>query len=566
MIRSLLNSPNLWGFCIMLPIRLLPPTGFAVLAVLWAAIMSGWVAVTIWVDRDARDRFGRSTVWKAAFVALGVALVFGAYNWGMRLLEALSLLLLFLVLSYIALRASSQPTVFKGPLGVVTMLLAEVGKVLGMTPFLGRAGGSARGSRAEPVVLLKKDGSMYGKQDTKRLDRETSTAIDDVRNALTDAIVLRATDIHVEPRGRDVHLRCRIDGLLQPLMTISGESGRAFVSAVKVIADMDIAERRRPQDGTFAVMSGGTKFDVRVNSSPTKGVEKLAIRLLDPSGGVVAEGLSGLGLREGPLEKLRAIVHRPHGMLIVCGPTGSGKTTTSYAALREIDGFIRNVITIEDPIEYQLENATQIAVNTAAGLTFADILRSVLRQDPDVILLGEIRDKETAEIAMQAALTGHFVFTTLHANDAPTTVTRLIDIGIDTSLIQSAVSAVLAQRLLRVLCNDCKEAYEPSAEECQRYSIPGHRVSTLYRPKGCPACQGSGYRGRTGVYELMVLDGPMRQLLVGKPSIEAIRTEAARQGVKSLRREAVYKVANGVTSLEEVDRAIGEGEGEDLDA
>jgi type II secretory ATPase GspE/PulE/Tfp pilus assembly ATPase PilB-like protein len=326
-----------------------------------------------------------------------------------------------------------------------------------------------------------------------------------------------------------------------------------------VLADMDIAERRLPQDGAFAVLAGEQRFEVRVGSIPGKYGEKLAIRLLDPGGGVLQGGLGELGFRDAILPQVREIVNRPYGMFIVCGPTGSGKTTTAYGAMREIDGFVRNIVTIEDPVEYQLDNVSQTAVNNAAGLTFPKILRSVLRQDPDVILVGEIRDKETAEIAMQAALTGHFVFTTLHANDAPTTVARLIEIGIDATMIQSAVTAVLAQRLLRVLCTSCRVKYAPTLDELQRYGIPPDKVKRLYRanPNGCNACNGRGYRGRTGVYELMLMGSEIRQLLVGRPSEAVIRAAAERQGMKTLRREAIYKVVMGATSLEEVDRGVG---------
>jgi len=370
-------------------------------------------------------------------------------------------------------------------------------------------------------------------------------------------VACRATDIHVEPRGgRDIQIRCRVDGLLKPLRSLPSDTGRSMISAIKVLSDMDIAERRRPQDGSFAVLAAGRRFDVRVNSGPTGFGEKVALRLLDPAGAVLASGLGGLGLRRDALQTLRSVIHRSHGMLIVCGPTGSGKTTTVYAALREIDGLVRNVVTIEDPIEYQLENVSQTAVNPAAELTFAAILRAVLRQDPDVILVGEIRDKETAEIAMQAALTGHFVFTTLHANDAPTTVMRLLDIGIEASLIQSAVTAVLAQRLVRTLCTACREAYEPEAGDRRKYGLPADKVRRLYRAKGCPACSHTGYRGRTGIYELLLVDTAVRSLLVGRPSLEHVRQAAARQGMKTLRQAATLKAVEGITTLEEIDRVI----------
>jgi type II secretory ATPase GspE/PulE/Tfp pilus assembly ATPase PilB-like protein len=268
----------------------------------------------------------------------------------------------------------------------------------------------------------------------------------------------------------------------------------------------------------------------------------------------VKQGLGAFGMRDKVLGKLREIIRHPHGMLIVCGPTGSGKTTTVYGALGEIDAFSRNIVTIEDPIEYRLDNISQTAVNVAADLTFARILRSVLRQDPDVILVGEIRDKETAEIAMQAALTGHFVFTTLHANDTATTVTRLLDIGIDASLIQSSLTAVLAQRLVRVLCDKCREPYKPTAEFLKAAGIPADKVTVFYKEKGCSACNSTGYRGRTGVHELMIIDGPIRDLLVGRPSIQAIRAAARRAGMRSLQEDGLRKVIAGITSVNEVVR------------
>jgi type II secretory ATPase GspE/PulE/Tfp pilus assembly ATPase PilB-like protein len=326
------------------------------------------------------------------------------------------------------------------------------------------------------------------------------------------------------------------------------------VSAIKVCADMDIAERRRPQDGTFALLKAGRKFDVRAASGPTSFGEKMALRLLDADSSVINGGLTSLGMRESMLKTLQAIVQQPHGMLIVCGPTGSGKTTTLYVALGEIDVLSRNIVTIEDPIEYRLENISQTAVNTAAELTFAKILRSVLRQDPDVILVGEIRDKETAEIAMQAALTGHFVFTTLHANDTATTVTRLLDIGIDTTLIQSAVTAVLAQRLVRVLCPKCKEPYPAPPEFRQKLGVPPEKEVTIYREKGCPACHGTGYKGRTGVHELLVFDNAIRELLVGHPSIQAIRAAARKAGTRTLQEAGIAKVLAGITSINEIVR------------
>ena len=530
------------------------PADSSSLALAWLAAAAVWVATTIWIDRDARRVFGRATPWREALLATGLALLFGGVNGGARIIEPLGMFLVLLGLAYVGLRGVRLGWWAGDRLAV----LREVAQVLGAGPP-GQAGrgtaGSGSGQEEADVVLLKKDGQMYGDDD--HVDRETSDAIGTVKEVIAEAVACRATDIHVEPRGgRDIQIRCRVDGLLKPLRSLPPDMGRSMISAIKVLSDMDIAERRRPQDGSFAVLAAGRRFDVRVNSGPTGFGEKVALRLLDPAGAVLASGLGGLGLRRDALQTLRSVIHRSHGMLIVCGPTGSGKTTTVYAALREIDGLVRNVVTIEDPIEYQLENVSQTAVNPAADLTFAAILRAVLRQDPDVILVGEIRDKETAEIAMQAALTGHFVFTTLHANDAPTTVMRLLDIGIEASLIQTAVTAVLAQRLVRTLCSACREAYEPEAGDRRKYGLPADKVRRLYRAKGCPACSHTGYRGRTGIYELLLVDTAVRSLLVGRPSLEHVRQAASRQGMKTLRQAAILKAVEGVTTLDEIDRVI----------
>ncbi len=407
------------------------------------------------------------------------------------------------------------------------------------------------------VVLLKKDGTRMDGQQAGAKDKETSKAVLAVQQLMAKAIAMRATDIHLEPKtGDELQVRFRIDGVLQNSAGFSGADGRALVSATKVVADMDIAERRRPQDGTFAALYGSRKFDIRAATGPTNFGEKMALRLLDSDGGIVRAGLGAIGMRESTLKQLRSIIQRPHGMLVVCGPTGSGKTTTVYAALGELDVFSRNIVTIEDPIEYRLDNISQTAVNVAAELTFAKILRSVLRQDPDVILVGEIRDRETAEIAMQAALTGHFVFTTLHANDTATTVARLLDIGIDATLIQSAVTAVLAQRLVRVLCAKCKLPYEPPPEFLARCGLDPTVETTFYREneKGCPACLGTGFRGRTGVYELLPFDNTIKDLLVGRPSIQAIRAAAKKAGMRTLQDSAMQKVISGMTSVTEVAR------------
>jgi len=406
--------------------------------------------------------------------------------------------------------------------------------------------------RQSAVLLLKKDGSPYGGRDFG-VDGSAAYAV--IQEMLGKAVAGGATDVHLEPKtGGEVHVRYRIDGMLQPVKRLPAGLGQAVVSVIKVVGDMDIAERRRPQDGSFAVLAEGRRLEMRVATAPTNYGEKAALRLLETEGGIIREGLDALGMTPGMVAAIRGIIHRSQGMLIVCGPTGSGKTTSVYAALGELDALVRNIVTIEDPIEYRLENVSQTAVNTAAELTFAAILRSVLRQDPDVILVGEVRDRETAEVAMQAALTGHLVFTTLHANDTLTTLTRLMDIGIDATLIQSTVTGILAQRLVRLLCPDCKEAYEPPPEFLRANGIRPGKVKLLYKEVGCARCLQTGFRGRTGVYEFLPMDGAVRRLLVGRPSIEAIRAAAMTPEFRTLRQQALRKVLEGVTSVSEVKR------------
>ena len=532
---------------------------FYIWGAVWLALATAWAAACAWVDRDAPTVFKRPARWVLALVCLGVAFLLASLRWGLAASYLMVPALLGVVAAYVVrrdLRVGSTRRILPEPVHAwLRMLLPDAAAdgAAGPGPTVGAARPDAPAEAR--VTLLKKDGRPYESRDAEQLDDETSDAITRVRGILARAIQKRATDVHLEPKaGDEVVVRFRVDGVMHAAETVPEAAGRAVVSAFKVIGDMDIAERRRPQDGTFAVVFDGHRFDIRAASGPTSFGEKIALRLLDAEGGIVKQGLAGFGLRDTMLAKLRDIIHRPHGMLIVCGPTGSGKTTTVYGALGEIDALSRNILTIEDPVEYRLDNISQTAVNVAADLTFAKILRSALRQDPDVILVGEIRDKETAEIAMQAALTGHFVFTTLHANDTATTVTRLLDIGIDTSLIQSALTAVLAQRLVRVLCDKCREPYKPTAEFLKAAGIPADKVDVFYKEKGCPACNGTGYRGRTGVHELMVIDGPIRELLVGRPSIQAIRAAARKAGMRSLQEDGLRKVMAGITSVNEVVR------------
>lgn len=531
---------------------------FVAWGVCWLLVVAGWVGISLWVVSDARRLLGRSMPWKLLFALAGTAIFLGTYAIGV---SAMPILLIVLPLSLAASYGMARQRLMPQPESILPAWLL---KHLPVTnPFAGvetwlaarTASVTTLGRPTHPVQtieLLKKDGRPYDERDRSAMGQDTSIAVKSLEGILWRAIDVGATDVHLEPRSTDeMQLRYRVDGVMQTVAVLKSGMGRSVVSAIKVLSDMDIAESRRPQDGTFAVQSGGKKIDVRSSSAPANPGEKIVLRLLDATG---FKSLDELGMRASMVRAIREIIQKANGTLIVCGPTGSGKTTTAYAALKEVDALTRNIVTIEDPIEYRLDNATQMAVNDAADLTFAKLLRSVLRQDPDVILVGEIRDKETAEIAMQSALTGHFVFTTVHANDTSTTITRLMDIGIDATLIQSAVTAVLAQRLVRRLCNACKQAYKPDPAILTQFGIPRDRVDVLYREVGCIQCNG-GYRGRTGVYELMTVDKQIRELLVGRPSVEAIRAAALARGTRTLWQAALHKVVKGETSLAEARRS-----------
>lgn len=528
--------------------------------VVWVALAVAWVAACVWIEQDARRVFRKSRRWKALFMGVGTIFVLGTILGGRSVIPITAILLPAAMTWYLIRR---ETTVLRHERLVTLERLLDswlipLARLLRLEHLLDKIPRNRRSAREAapnvPLVLLKKDGTPYSAAHRGH-DRDIADAVQTLERTLSKAIMMRATDIHIEPKSaQGYQVRFRVDGMLQPRQEMSAEDGRAVVSAIKVLADMDIAERRKPQDGSFAATASGRRFDIRVSSSPTDSREKLSLRLLESDGGLVESGLNDLGMRNSDASKLRELISRSQGMLIVTGPTGSGKTTTLYGCLHEIDAMSRNVVTIEEPIEYRLENITQIAVNTQAGLTFAKILRSVLRQDPDVILVGEIRDQETAEIALQAAMTGHLVLTTLHANDSCTTFIRLMDYA-NLNLIQSAVSAVLAQRLVRLLCPSCKVAYEPPKEWLKKERIPPERVSKIFKEgSGCVNCDGTGFKGRTGVYELLVPDSKFRSLLVGRPSLEDLR--AACGGMRTLWQSALYKVISGHTSLAEAERVV----------
>ncbi|MGD0623828.1 MAG: type II secretion system ATPase GspE [Thermodesulfobacteriota bacterium] len=375
---------------------------------------------------------------------------------------------------------------------------------------------------------------------------------------LFQAVKERASDIHIEAFQKELKVRYRIDGILYQRLNPPKRYQSAIVSRLKVMAKLDIAEKRLPQDGRIPIKIADKDIDIRVSIIPTTFGERVVLRLLDKSS--VLFGMEEIGLSSDQLQILDSLIHRPNGILLVTGPTGSGKTTTLYAALSRINSPDKNIITIEDPVEYQLWGIGQIQVNPKIGLTFAHGLRSVLRHDPDVILVGEIRDTETAEIAIQAALTGHLVFSTLHTNDSASAATRLVDMGVEPFLVSSVVRAIVAQRLIRVVCPECKEGYVPEAEALRDIGIVPEQLEggMVYRGKGCPACSETGYRGRTGIYEMLIVSEAIRHLIMNKADSTSICRQAVEEGMKTLRDDGAQEVIAGVTTLEEVARVTQE--------
>jgi general secretion pathway protein E/type IV pilus assembly protein PilB len=375
-----------------------------------------------------------------------------------------------------------------------------------------------------------------------------------VNEILTEAVNERASDIHIEPEEDSLRIRYRIDGLLQT-QRLPPEINRfqlAIISRIKIMARLNIAEKRLPQDGRIKMRVHSREIDVRVSIIPMIHGEGVVMRLLDKSRMVF--NLANIGMLPDTYGTFKQLIDRPHGIILVTGPTGSGKTTTLYSALNEIKEETTKIITVEDPVEYQNDGISQIQVHAKIGLTFAACLRSILRHDPDAILIGEMRDMETAESAIQASLTGHLVFSTLHTNDAPSAFTRLIDMGIEPFLVASTVEGVMAQRLVRTICPDCKKEYEPSAHDLPADFPHDQGNGKLWRGEGCRSCHQTGYRGRCGIYELMVTGATIRDMCVERKNAGAIRDQALKEGMLTLRQDGWRKVLKGITTIEEVAR------------
>ena len=460
--------------------------------------------------------------------------------------------------------AAKDPLLFQ-PLDDLKLLLGMNGSEVVLAPH------STILSAINFAYDMSRDSAEQVIQDMKDEDSEliisaisgTGDLLDDTSDApiirlvnlmLSQAVKDRASDIHIEPTQTGLKIRYRVDGILYDKLSPPKHIQYALTSRIKVMADLNIAEKRLPQDGRIEIKIGNKNIDIRVSTIPIAFGERVVLRLLDKTR--ILLNVSDLGMPSSRLKDFNRLIHTPHGIILVTGPTGSGKTTTLYAALSTINRADINIITIEDPIEYQMDGIGQIQVYPKIGLTFANGLRSIVRQDPDVILVGEIRDLETAEIAIQSALTGHLVFSTLHTNDSASAVTRLIDMGIEPFLVTSSVIAILAQRLVRVVCDNCKEEYGPDPEAMEGIGLTPEMIEgkRIFRSRGCPVCLNTGYLGRTGIFELMLIDDEIRNLILKTSDSNTIKQKAVEKGMVTLSRDGAQKVAEGVTTAEEIFR------------
>jgi type IV pilus assembly protein PilB len=404
---------------------------------------------------------------------------------------------------------------------------------------------------ADADAMQVEEGGGYSVEDLEKA--ANSTPVVKLLNLiLLQAIKDHAADIHIEPFEKDLKVRYRIDGVLYELMPPPHHLGAALTSRVKVMSKLDISETRLPQDGRIELNIGGRPVDLRVSTLPTMFGESVVMRILDRSN--VSLDIERIGLRPKDLELVKQLIAKPNGIMLVTGPTGSGKTTTLYSCLNHANQVDVKIITTEDPVEYDLEGIIQVQINEEIGLTYANCLRSILRQDPDMILVGEIRDLETAQIAVEAALTGHLVFSTLHTNDAPSVITRLVDLGVEPYLLSATLEAVIAQRLVRKICEECKTAYSPSEEELYELDLNPEMVrgKKFYYGEGCKRCNGTGYKGRQGIFEIMLLSERLKQMVIDGVSTAELRKAARAEGMRTLREAGIAAIYDGYTTIEEV--------------
>jgi general secretion pathway protein E len=546
-----------------------------------------WLRTCRWVHDDCHTMKLPAEMWDPILLGCGVVGLLAVWFFPIFALGFLVFLVLYLAptLSYVSLRNDKATPEQK------VLTPQHLRKLLRTWLRLELPESEGSILRPIPVRFIGKS-AQDNEEERRRVARlQGSKGYRAALELIAEAIEKRATDIHLEPTKDEMIVRFRIDGILEASNPFARPTGDAVINIFKVLADLDITEKRKPQDGSFSAevnipvdeselakpkkkagadddaevdepFQGAEQHkrqvDFRVATAGSVAGEKLVLRILDPARQVVS--LARVGMHETLRKRIRALVTQPHGLFIVCGPTGAGKSTTLYACLAEIDRYQKNVITIENPVEYHIDNVTQIEINPKAGKTFATELRSILRQDPDVIYVGEIRDQETAEIACQAAQTGHMVFTTLHANDTVTAVARLIDLGVQPFMVANALSAVLGQRLVRLLCPNCKQRYKPNAELLRKANLPADKIKYFYRPPErsrdddhvCPVCNNSGYRGRTAIFELLEITDTIRDMIRENPNFNAIRQEAVKHGMKYLQEDGLRLVIEGRTSVQEL--------------
>jgi type II secretory ATPase GspE/PulE/Tfp pilus assembly ATPase PilB-like protein len=522
-----------------------------------------WVRTAWWVARDCKDVKMPAELWNPVLFACGFLglLVVWLLPWFWLSFPLLLLLYLGGTLTYVGVRNEKVEPEER------VLTPRHLRELANRWFRLGLNVEEDQGDKPVPIRFVGKSSGGQQRDHARVARAQESRGYKAALEMVHEAIQRRVTDIHLEPSKEEMAVRFRIDGILETTAPFARTMGDAVVNIFKVLADLDITEKRKPQDGGFGAEvrdegaeeeSKTRQVDFRVATAGSVAGEKLVMRILDRANRVV--DMSGVGMRDKMRDEIRDLVTQPHGMLIVCGPTGAGKSTTLYACLAEIDRYQKNVITVENPVEYHIENVTQIEINPKAGKTFASELRSILRQDPDVIYIGEVRDKETAEIACQAATTGHMVFTTLHANDTVTALGRLLDLGVQPFMVSNAVSAILGQRLVRVLCPKCKQRYKPNQDMLRKANLPADKIKFFCRPPEKPAdeeqlckhCGGTGYRGRTGVFELLVLTDTIRAMIRENPNLTAIRQEAVKNGMKYLQEDGLRQVIEGVTSIQEL--------------
>lgn len=411
----------------------------------------------------------------------------------------------------------------------------------------------------EKVERAAEEFSREHKLKVEKEENEHLNEIEDISNApivklvdliLSDAINSKSSDIHIEPFEKYIKIRYRIDGVLYEQKRLPIESQGALITRIKILSNMNIAEKRIPQDGRMKIEYKGKYVDLRVSVLPTINGEKVVIRILKNDS--VTVGKEKLGMNELEIKSLENMIKIPYGIILVTGPTGSGKSTTLYTILNELNDNYKNIITVEDPVEYMLEGVNQVNVNNKAGLTFASGLRSILRQDPDIVMIGEMRDNETAEIAARAAITGHLVLSTIHTNDAPSSIMRLIDMGIEPYLAATALGGIIAQRLVRTVCTNCKESYDASNYEKEVLEIDKNEQIKLYKGKGCPQCHGTGYHGRTGVYEMMEITKEHRELIMNGASVEELKKLSVENNMQTIRKACEKLVIRGITTFDEL--------------